>query len=76
MNKITGKPYCKNYHAVYMRNKRKKMLKTDPIYTKEYIWVIEGGGKQMVFKNKKDIKIKKIKKQEMKPDCIKAYVSL
>ena len=56
MNKLTGKPYCKNYHAVYMRNKREKMLKTDPIYTKEYIWVIEGEVNKWFSKMKKILK--------------------
>ena len=69
------KTYSTNYFAVKMREKRQKMLKIDPIYTKQYVWVVEGGGKQMVFKNKRDIKYKKVNKKDLDNDCIRAYLN-
>lgn len=69
----TNKTYSSNYHAMYMRKKRQQMIEKDPIFTRQYVWVIEGDGKQMVFKNKRDITIKKINKKDLQTDYIKAY---
>ena len=65
--------YSNNYFAKYMREKRTKMIKIDPIFSRQYVWIVEAGDKQIVFKNKRDIKISKINKKDLRKDCVKAF---
>ena len=70
---MKDKKYSTNYNAIYMREKRKKLVEKDPIYMRKCVWVVTAGDKQIVFKDRKDIKIERISKDKMKPDCIKAF---
>ena len=67
------KKYSNNYHAIYQRNQRKKMIKLDPLCLRKTVWVVEVGDKQIVFKNKKDVKIKRINKNQLREDYIIAF---
>ena len=68
------KIYSTNKTAECMRRKRAKMVEKDPLAMRSTVWVVEGtNGKQLVFRDRKDIKIQRIPKQEMKTDCIKAF---
>ena len=67
------KKYSNNYHAIYKRNQRKKMIKLDPLCLRKTVWVVEVGDKQIVFKNKKDVKIKRINKNQLREDYIIAF---
>ena len=68
------KTYINNYQARYLRKKRAEMVKKDPLAMRSTVWVVEGtNGKQLVFRDRKDIKIQRIPKQDMKTDCIKAF---
>ena len=51
-----NKIYKDTYFATYQRNKRARMLKTNPLYQRKCVWVVESGNKQMAFKDRKDIK--------------------
>ena len=69
-----GEPYSANKSAQYMRRKRAAMIKQDPLALRKTVWIINTeNGKQIVFKDRKDIKIQRIPKQQMKTDCIKAF---
>ena len=69
-----GEPHSTNPNAVYMRKKREQMVKQDPLALRSTVWIVEGSnGKQLVFKDRKDITITRIPKQKMKVDCIKAF---
>ena len=69
-----GEAYSTNQSAIYMRKKREQMIKQDPLAMRSTVWIVEGSnGKQIVFKDRKDIKIQRIPKQQMKTDCIKAF---
>ena len=66
--------YSKNYHAKYMRLKRQKIVDKNPIALCKTVWVVEGSnGEQIVFKNKRDINIKRIPKVDLKENFIKGY---
>ena len=69
-----NKTYSNNYQARYLRKKRAELVKQDPLAMRSTIWVIETPeGKQIVFRDRKDIKIQRIPKEQMKADCIKAF---
>ena len=69
-----GEPHSTNYNAIYMRKKRAALIKQDPLALRSTVWIVEGSnGKQFVFKDRKDIVIKRVPKQQMKADCIKAF---
>ena len=69
-----GEAYSTNQSAVCMRKKRAEMIKKDPRALRSTVWVINtANGQQIVFKDRKDIKIQRINKQQMKTDCIKAF---
>ena len=69
-----GEPYSTNQSAICMRKKRAKMVNQDPLALRSTVWVINTvNGQQIVFKDRKDIKIQRINKQQMKTDCIKAF---
>ena len=67
------KEYSKNYHATFMRDKRKKMIEQDPLYMRKCVWIVEAGDKQIAFLNKRDIHIYRINKEDIKPNCIKTF---
>ena len=68
------KTYSTKKTAEYMRKKRAELVKRDPLAMRSTVWVVEGSnGKQFVFKDRKDIKIRRIPKQDMKADAIKAF---
>ena len=68
------KIYSTNKTAECMRKKRAQMIKKDPLAMRSTVWTVEGSnGKQFVFRDRKDIKIQRIPKQEMKADSIKAF---
>ena len=69
-----GEAYSTTYQAQYMRQKRQQMVDKDPIALRKTVWVINTqNGQQIVFKDRKDITITRIPKQQMKTDCIKAF---
>ena len=68
------KIYSTNKTAEFMRKKRAQMVKQDPLALRSCVWVVEGtNGKQFVFRDRKDIKIQRIPKQDIKTDAIKAF---
>jgi hypothetical protein len=68
------KEYSTNYHAQYIREKRKQIAQKNPIALCKTVWIVETkDGQQVVFKNKKDIQIKRISKNELKSNFIKSY---
>ena len=68
------KIYSTNKTAEFMRKKRAKMVEKDPLALRSCVWVVEGtNGKQLVFRDRKDIKIRRIPKEQMKDDAIKAF---
>ena len=69
-----GVAYSTSYQAQYIRRKREQMVKQDPLALRKTVWVINTqNGQQIVFKDRKDITITRIPKQQMKTDCIKAF---
>ena len=70
----TKKEYSTKYNAVQMRKKRAEMVKKDPLYLRKCVWVVETvDNQQIAFKDRKDIKIRRISKDEMKENCIKSF---
>ena len=67
------KKYSTNYAAVYYRARRKKLAEKDPIALRKTVWVIQAGDKQVVFRDRKDITIKRIPKEDIQNNSIKAY---
>ena len=69
-----GEPYSNKQSAICMRKKRAEMVKQDPLALRSTVWVINtANGKQFVFKDRKDIKIQRLNKQQINADCIKAF---
>lgn len=68
------KEYSSKKHATYMRKYRKRQAEKDPLALRKMVWVIQtADGKQIVFRDKKDININRIPKEKLKHDFIKAY---
>ena len=68
------KQYSDNYFAVYCRNVRQKIKEKDPVAFCKTVWVVTlPNGKQIAFKNKRDIIAKRIQKSELRNDFLKGY---
>lgn len=63
----------KNYFATKMRESRIRRKNADNTFYKRYLYIIEINGKKYVYRNKSDIKINRIFKDDLQPEYIKLY---
>ena len=62
-----------NYFAIKMRESRERRKNADKTFYKKFLYTVDINGKKYVYRNKSDIKIHKISKEEIQPEYIKLY---
>ena len=63
----------KSYFAEKMREYRKRRKETNKDYYKRFVYAIDIDGKKYVFRNKGDIKIQKLDKNDILPNYIRTF---
>ena len=66
-------PKDNKYFAMKMRESRLRRKQRDNTFYKKFLYVVEINGKKYVYRNKADIKIERVDKNDILPNYIKTY---
>lgn len=66
-------PLDKQYFAQKMKESRQRRKEADKNFYKKYLFSIDINGQKYVFRNKQDIKIERMNKNDLQPEYIKTF---